>query len=46
MDFEAVVNDVYGLAFSSEDIAGPVQEAVKVIEDALDSYGCVDGFPG
>lgn len=42
MDFEAVVSDVYGLASSAEDIAGPVKEAVKVIEDALDSYGYVE----
>ncbi|KZV75626.1 adenine nucleotide alpha hydrolases-like protein [Peniophora sp. CONT] len=39
MDLDAVVNDVYDLASSSEAIAGPVKEAVKVIEDALDSYG-------
>ena len=41
MDFDAVAGEVYGLASSSEDIAGPVREAVKVIEDALDSYGYV-----
>lgn len=41
MDFDAIVNDVYGLVSSSEDIAGPVREAVQVIEDAIDSYGYV-----
>ncbi|VDB85145.1 unnamed protein product [Peniophora sp. CBMAI 1063] len=39
MDFDTVAKEVYHLTASNEDIAGPVREAVKVIEDALDTYG-------
>jgi hypothetical protein len=39
MDFDTLVKDVYTLASSSDPIAGPVKEALDVIENALDTYG-------
>ncbi|KAI0037065.1 hypothetical protein K488DRAFT_39976, partial [Vararia minispora EC-137] len=39
MDFDAISRDVYALRDSGEPISGPVKEALRVVEDALDTYG-------
>lgn len=41
MDAAAIARDVYALASSNEPIAPLVSEALKVIDDALDSFGSV-----
>ena len=41
VDYQAVSNVVYALAASTDSLAPLVREALDVIDDALDSYGCV-----
>ena len=41
MDAAAIARDIYALASSNEPIAPLVSEALKVIDDALDSFGSV-----
>lgn len=41
MDFQKIAKEVYGLAESEEDIAPLVKEALNVIDQGLDTHGCV-----
>jgi hypothetical protein len=39
-----LASETYALAASSEPIAALVKEALEVIDDALDEYGCATHF--
>jgi hypothetical protein len=39
-----IASETYALAASSEPIAALVKEALEVIDDALDEYGCATHF--
>ena len=39
-DSSTLASETYALAASSEPIAALVKEALEVIDDALDEYGC------
>jgi hypothetical protein len=39
-----LANETYALASSSEPIAAVVKEALEVIDDVLDEYGCATHF--
>ena len=41
VDYSAVAEGVYAFAASADPLAGPVKEALGVIDDALDTWGCV-----
>ncbi len=43
-DPSTLANETYALAASSEPIAALVKEALEVIDDALDEYGCATHF--
>jgi hypothetical protein len=43
-DSSTLANETYALAASSEPIAALVKEALEVIDDALDEYGCATQF--
>jgi hypothetical protein len=43
-DPSTLANETYALAASSEPIAALVKEALEVIDDALDGYGCATHF--
>lgn len=44
-DLSNLASETYALAASSEPIATLVKEALEVIDDALDEYGCATHFP-
>ena len=44
VDYSAVAEGVYAFAASADPLAGPVKEALGVIDDALDTWGCVFRF--
>ena len=44
-DLSNLARETYALAASSEPIATLVKEALEVIDDALDEYGCATHFP-
>lgn len=39
-----LASETYALAASSEPIAALVKEALEVIDDAIDEYGCANHF--
>ncbi len=41
MDFGKIADDVYSLAASEDPLAPLVKEALDVIEQGLDTHGCV-----
>lgn len=41
MDFGQIADDVYALAASEDPIAPLVKEALQVIDEGLDTHGCV-----
>jgi len=43
-DPSTLASETYALAASSEPIATLVKEALDVIDDALDEYGCATQF--
>jgi hypothetical protein len=43
-DPSILASEAYALAASNEPIAGLVKEALEVIEEALDEYGCATHF--
>ena len=40
-NYGTIAKEVYVLAGSEDPLAGPVKEALTVIDDALDTWGCV-----
>ena len=44
VDYREVAKQVYDFASSQAPLAPLVQEALEVIEDAIDSFGCVCCF--
>lgn len=40
-NYSTIAKEVYALAESEDPLAGPVKEALAVIDDALDTWGCV-----
>jgi hypothetical protein len=44
IDPSTLASEAYALAASGEPIAGLVKEALKVIDEALDEYGCAPHF--
>jgi hypothetical protein len=43
-DPPTLASETYTLAASSEPIAGLVKEALEVVDEALDEYGCATHF--
>lgn len=40
-DYGTIAKEVYAFAGSEDPLAGPVKDALTVIDDALDTWGCV-----
>ena len=42
VDYAAIAMDVYALAGTEDPLAAPVKEALDVIDEAFETWGCVD----